>query len=127
MQKEGRLASNDGQVEYLATMKYIHDVIGCSEKKKILEVGAGTRRYSIALAQEGHQVDALEYVTALPADENGLTNPYEGVSYEEYERVVLPELMMHKNPINLPDWFVPVILDIVLKKRFVVKAMALRD
>ncbi|MBD5465036.1 MAG: hypothetical protein HDR22_04350 [Lachnospiraceae bacterium] len=127
MQKEGRLASNHGQVEYLATMKYIHDVIGCSEKKKILEVGAGTGRYSIALAQEGHQVDALEYVTALPVDENGLTNPYEGVSYEEYERVVLPELMMHKNPINMPDWFVPVILDIVLKKRFVVKAMALRD
>ncbi len=48
-----------------------------------------------------------EYVTALPADENGLTNPYEGVSYEEYERVVLPELMMHEKPINMPDWFVP--------------------
>ncbi len=61
--EEGRLASNHGQVEYLATMKYIHDVIGCSEKKKILEVGAGTGRYSIALAQEGHQVDALEYST----------------------------------------------------------------
>ena len=25
-----------------------------------------------------------EYTTALPADENGLTNPYHGVSYEEY-------------------------------------------
>lgn len=48
-----------------------------------------------------------EYVTTLPADENGLTNPYEGVSLEEYERVVLPELMMHENPINMPDWFVP--------------------
>lgn len=24
-----------------------------------------------------------EYVTALPADENGLTNPYEGVSFAE--------------------------------------------
>lgn len=47
-----------------------------------------------------------EYVTALPADENGLTNPYEGVSLEEYERVVLPELVMHENPINMPDWYV---------------------
>lgn len=47
------------------------------------------------------------YVTALPADENGLTNPYEGVSYEEYERKVLPELMMHEHPINMPNWFVP--------------------
>lgn len=48
-----------------------------------------------------------EYVTALPADENGLTNPYAGVSYEEYRDTVLPELMMHEHPINMPDWFVP--------------------
>lgn len=48
-----------------------------------------------------------EYVTALPADENGLTNPYEGVSFEEYEKNVLPILMMHEHPINMPDWFVP--------------------
>lgn len=48
-----------------------------------------------------------EYVTALPADENGLTNPYEGVSFEEYEKNVLPTLMMHEHPINMPDWFVP--------------------
>ena len=25
-----------------------------------------------------------EYTTALPANENGLTNPYSGVSYDEY-------------------------------------------
>jgi len=48
-----------------------------------------------------------EYVTALPANENGLTNPYEGVSFEEYKTTVLPELMMHENPVNMPDWFVP--------------------
>ena len=48
-----------------------------------------------------------KYVTALPADENGLTNPYEGVSFEEYQTKVLPELMMHENPVNMPDWFVP--------------------
>lgn len=61
--EEGRLASNHGQVEYLTTMKYIQEVIGSTEKKKILEVGAGTGRYSIALALEGHEVDALEYTT----------------------------------------------------------------
>lgn len=48
-----------------------------------------------------------EYITALPANENGLTNQYEGVSFEEYRDAVLPELMMHENPINMPDWFVP--------------------
>ncbi len=61
--EEGRLSSNHGQVEYLTTMKYIHECIGSSEKKKILEVGAGTGIYSIALAREGHEVDALEYTT----------------------------------------------------------------
>lgn len=61
--EEGRLASNHGQVEYLTTMKYIHEVIDRAKNQKILEVGAGTGRYSIALAKEGHQVDALEYTT----------------------------------------------------------------
>jgi len=48
-----------------------------------------------------------EYVTALPKDENGLTNPYEGITLEEYETTVLPELMMHENPVDMPEWFVP--------------------
>ena len=52
-------------------------------------------------------IEQWEYVTALPTDENGLTNPYEGVSLEEYRGTVLPELMMHENPINMPEWFVP--------------------
>lgn len=48
-----------------------------------------------------------EYVTALPKDENGLTNPYEGITFEEYETTVLPEHMMHENPVGMPEWFVP--------------------
>ena len=46
--EEGRLASKHGQVELLTTMKYIHEFISGTEKKKILEVGAGTGRYSSA-------------------------------------------------------------------------------
>ena len=48
-----------------------------------------------------------EYTTALPADENGLTNPYHGVSYEEYVDTVLPTLISYEHPVNMPDWFVP--------------------
>ena len=36
-------------------------------------------------------IEQWKYVTALPADENGLTNPYEDVSFEEYRDSVLPE------------------------------------
>ena len=52
-------------------------------------------------------IEQWKYVTALPKNENGLTNPYEGVTFEEYKKSVLPELMMHENPINMPEWFVP--------------------
>ena len=52
-------------------------------------------------------VEQWKYVTALPTNENGLSNQYEGVSYEEYRDSVLPELMMHENPINMPEWFMP--------------------
>ena len=54
--------------------------------------------------------DALpqwEYTTALPADENGLTNPYHGVSYDEYVGTVLPQLISYEHPVDMPDWFVP--------------------
>ena len=54
--------------------------------------------------------DALaqwEYTTGLPADENGLTNPYHGVSYEEYVGTVLPKLISYEQPVDMPDWFVP--------------------
>ena len=48
-----------------------------------------------------------EYTTALPADENGLTNPHHGVSYEEYTEKVLPKLISYEHPADMPDWFVP--------------------
>ena len=48
-----------------------------------------------------------EYTTALPTDENGLTNPYHGVSFEEYREKVLPTLISYEHPVNMPDWFVP--------------------
>lgn len=42
-----------------------------------------------------------EYTTALPADENGLTNPYNGVSYDEYVEKVLPEFTLSSESILL--------------------------
>ncbi len=60
--EEKRLLPQHGQVEYLTTMKYIHECLSCFAFPSILEVGAGTGRYSVALAKEGYSVTALELV-----------------------------------------------------------------
>lgn len=60
--EDERLLSQHGRIEFITTMKYIHDYLGTSINARILEVGAGTGRYSIPLAQEGHFVTAVELV-----------------------------------------------------------------
>ena len=59
--EDGRLdRSRHGQLEYLTTMAYIHRY--AAKGAAILEVGAGTGRYSVALAKEGMDVTAVELV-----------------------------------------------------------------
>ena len=60
--EEGRLLSQHGQVEYRTTMKYIREALAGDKTKRILEVGAGTGRYSVTLAKEGWPVTAVELV-----------------------------------------------------------------
>ena len=60
--EDGRLASRHGQVEFLTTMKYIHECAGKTNAKSVIEIGAGTGRYSIALAKQGFTVTAVELV-----------------------------------------------------------------
>ncbi|MDO5518758.1 MAG: methyltransferase domain-containing protein, partial [Clostridium sp.] len=60
--EDKRLTRRHGQVEYITSMKYIHDYLGEDKSKKILDVGAGTGRYSVTLANEGYDVTAVELV-----------------------------------------------------------------
>ncbi|MBQ1730016.1 MAG: methyltransferase domain-containing protein [Oscillospiraceae bacterium] len=60
--EEGRLLSRHGQVEYLTTMKYIRERLAETPDPKIIEVGAGTGRYSVTLAKEGVNVTAVELI-----------------------------------------------------------------
>ena len=60
--EEGRLLSRHGQVEYITTMKYIHEALAGIPGAKLLEVGAGTGRYSVTLAREGFAVTAVELI-----------------------------------------------------------------
>lgn len=60
--EEKRLQSRHGQVEFFTSMKYIHEILQDDKAKKILDVGAGTGRYSVALSEEGYDVTAVELV-----------------------------------------------------------------
>lgn len=58
--EDGRLRSRHGMVEYLTTMHYIEKYL--KPGMRVLEIGAGTGRYSHTLARQGYQVDAVELV-----------------------------------------------------------------
>ena len=58
--EDDRLASRHGSVEFLTTMRYIEKYL--FPGARILEIGAGTGRYSHALAHKGYAVDAVELV-----------------------------------------------------------------
>ena len=52
--------SRQGQLEYFITMNYIHRFLNKGDR--ILEIGAGTGRYSVTMAKEGYKVSAVELV-----------------------------------------------------------------
>ena len=66
--EEKRLDSRHGQVEFITSMKYIHaciDTVAAGRDKtdiRILDIGAGTGRYAVPLAEEGYDVSAVELV-----------------------------------------------------------------
>lgn len=60
--EDKRLTRRHGQVEYITSMKYIHEYLKDMDNPSILDVGAGTGRYSVALAEEGYDVTAVELV-----------------------------------------------------------------
>ena len=58
--EEHRLLLRHGQVEYVTTMRYIHRYL--TPGMRVLEIGAGTGRYSVTLAAEGYDVTAVELI-----------------------------------------------------------------
>lgn len=56
--EDKRLNRRHGQVEFITSMKYINDFISPGEK--IVDIGAGSGKYSIALRKQGYDVTAVE-------------------------------------------------------------------
>ena len=87
--EEKRLDSRHGQVEYITSMKYIHIYLEELKKEskksvdeiKILDIGAGTGKYSVPLADEGYDVSAVELVKhnlGLLKAKNSAVKAYQG-------------------------------------------------
>ena len=79
--EEGRLLSQEGHVEFLTTMRYIERFL--TPGTRILEVGAGTGRYSHTLAQRGYSVDAVELVPHNIELFESVTQPSESISIQQ--------------------------------------------
>lgn len=58
--EDSRLSPKHGMVEFLTTMRYVEKYIKPGDR--VIEIGAGTGRYSHALARRGYAVDAVELV-----------------------------------------------------------------
>lgn len=69
--EEKRLNTRHGQMEYRITMHYLHQALQKTMEERgyqtpaectILDIGAGTGRYSVPLCEEGYDVTAVELV-----------------------------------------------------------------
>lgn len=104
--EDGRLLTRYGKVEYITTMKYIKKYL--RPGMRILEIGAGTGRYSHALAQQGYAVDAVELLEhnirlfqerTLPGERVTITQgnamDLKGIPSDTYEITLLLGPMYH--------------------------------
>lgn len=58
--EDKRLSRRHGLVELTTSMHYIHTYLEKMKNPKIIDIGAGTGTYSVALANEGYDVTAIE-------------------------------------------------------------------
>ena len=79
--EDKRLTRRHGYVEFVTSMKYIHKYLEGFNNPKILDIGAGTGRYSVALAEEGYDVTAVElvkYNLGILKKKNSSVKAYQG-------------------------------------------------
>ena len=60
--EDKRLTRRHGIVEYTTSIKYIHEYLKKIDNPKIIDIGAGTGKYSCALYDEGYDITAVELI-----------------------------------------------------------------
>lgn len=90
--EEKRLTRRHGNVEFVTSMHYIHQYLEEMQGRqndyprqnadlKIIDIGAGTGKYSVALAEEGYDVTAVElvkYNLGILKQKNSTVKAYQG-------------------------------------------------
>lgn len=85
--EDARLISQHGMVEFLTTIHYIEKYL--KPGMRILEIGAGTGRYSHYFAQNGYEVDAIELMECNIQVFKANTNDSEKISIKQGDAVNL--------------------------------------
>jgi len=62
--EDERLSSRHGLVEFLTTMRYVDHYLDLVPEAHVIEIGAGTGRYSRTIADMGYKVVAVELIPA---------------------------------------------------------------
>ena len=94
-----RFEPKRGQVEYLTTLKYIEKYL--DDGDKILEIGAGTGRYSHYFARCGFEVDAIEIMECNINTFRANTRPEEKITITQGDAICLDTIGSNKYDITL--------------------------
>lgn len=86
--EQQRFSSKHGCIEFLTTVHYVEKYL--KPGMKLLEIGAGTGRYTHYFAQKGYEVDAVELMPCNIEAFRKLTKPGEPVRIMQGNAVDLP-------------------------------------
>ncbi len=94
-----RLESRHGMVEFLTTIHYIQKYL--KQNMNILEIGAGTGKYSHYFARKGYNVDAIELITQNIEIFKKNTEACENISIQQGDAINLENIPSEKYDITL--------------------------
>ncbi len=97
--EDARLLTKRGMVEFLTTVHYIEKYL--KPGMRILEIGAGTGRYSHYFARNGYEVDAVELMDCNIEVFKRNTEPEENITVQQGDAIDLKNIASGQYDITL--------------------------